>query len=81
MNEDIPTSGARNHRTELGDRDCSQQSVNSAGDPDPDEECWCGKLLGDFARSAQDAHADRAADGYGQTEADAENAQQGSVMG
>ena len=76
MNEDIPTARAGNHRAQFGDGNRAQQGIDAAEDPDADEECWSGKLRGDFAGSAQDAHADRAADGHGQTKADAEDAQE-----
>jgi hypothetical protein len=38
-------------------------------------------LCGDFAGCAQNSHPDRAADGHGQTKANAENAQEFSAIG
>ena len=81
MRENIKATGARNHRREFGYRDCSQQGIDSAKYPNANEECRGRKLSGDVTGSAQDAHPDRAADGYRETEADAQNTEEGSVPG
>ena len=81
MYEDIPTARARNHRAQFSDRERSEQGVHTAEDPDANEQ-FCGwQLRSDFAGSAQNPHSNRAADSYGETKADAENAQKLSAIG
>ena len=76
MNEDIPSARARDHRSEFSYGDRSEQRVDSTKNPDTDEKLWSRKLRGDFTGHPQDAHADRATDRDGESEADAEHAQQ-----
>src|SRR2546421_10100404 len=65
-----------NHRSKFSYGNRPEQRIQSADDPDADEECGRGKLLRDLARRAQDTHADRAADRDGQTEHYAQHAEQ-----
>src|ERR1700681_5117248 len=80
MNKHIPTAGARNHRPQFGDGNGAQQSIDTAEDPDSDKKFCSGKLGGDFAGSAQDAHPDSSANGHRQTKADAKNPQELAVI-
>ena len=57
MSEDILTARTREHRSKLGNRDGSEQSVEPARYPDADEQPAVGQLPGNGARSADDARA------------------------
>ena len=74
--EDVLPAAARQHRPELGERIRAEQRVESADDPDPDEQPGIRQQRGDVARSAQNAAPDRVADGDSEAERQAENAQE-----
>src|SRR6185436_11282476 len=63
----------RQHGAELRQRVRTEQSVESADDPDPDEQPGIRQQPRDVARSAQNAAADRIPDRDGEAERQAEN--------
>ena len=74
-----PPRHVESWRPVRANRDSAEQCVNTAEEPNtPEKVSELEVLRGDFARRAQDAHADSAADGDGQTKGDAEHAAEGN---
>jgi hypothetical protein len=66
-------SAGGNQRAELGELKGTEKGIESAADPDSEEEPGVGENGGDAAGGAYDAYGDGVADRDGYAEADAED--------
>ena len=77
--EIVLAAAARNRGAEFGQRRRADKRVESADDPNAEEEINVGEPLRDIAGRAHDARGDSVADGGGDAEPHAENLQQAAA--
>src|SRR5688572_15731258 len=71
----VLAAGTRQHRSQFCQGNCAQQCVDSADDPDGEEQPWALQMGGDVAWRPEYACADRVPDDDCEPKADAEYAQ------
>ena len=71
-----PAAGAGQGCGQFGRADRPQQGIDAPGQPGTQHQSWCGELSSHHPWCAQDAGADRAAHGAGQTEANPQDGEQ-----